>query len=57
VAEVELFGDRLHVVPRRRGDDLADVVSGLGEVEVSAVRPVEPSLEDVFIWRVGEGSG
>jgi ABC-2 type transport system ATP-binding protein len=57
VAEVELFGDRLHVVPRRRGDDLADVVSGLGEVEVSAVRPVEPSLEDVFIWRVGDGGG
>jgi ABC-2 type transport system ATP-binding protein len=57
VAEVQLFGDRLHVVPRRRGDGLADVVAGLEEVEVAAVRPVEPSLEDVFIWRVGDGSG
>jgi len=54
VAEVQLFGDRLHVVARRRGDDLADLVAGLEGVAVSAVRGVEPSLEDVFIWRVAE---
>jgi ABC-2 type transport system ATP-binding protein len=52
VEEVQLFGDRLHLVPRRRDDDLAEVLAGLEGVKVSAVRCVEPSLEDVFIWRV-----
>ncbi|HVP69582.1 MAG TPA: ABC transporter ATP-binding protein [Anaeromyxobacteraceae bacterium] len=54
VAEVQLFGDRLHVVPRRRDDRLADAVARLEGVTVSAVRTVEPSLEDVYIWRVAE---
>jgi len=60
VAEVQLFGDRLHVFPRDPGDGLADLVDRLAEghaVEVAARRSLEPSLEDVYIWRVaGDGS-
>jgi len=52
VAEVQLFGDRLHLFPRDPGDDLADVLANLSGVSVSAVHHVQPSLEDVFIWRV-----
>jgi ABC-2 type transport system ATP-binding protein len=52
VEEVQLFGDRLHLVPRRPGDDLGDVLDHLDGVRVSAVREVVPSLEDLFIWRV-----
>ena len=54
VEEVQLFGDRLHLVPRAPGDGLQDLLSGLEGVVVSAVRRVQPSLEDVFIWRVAE---
>jgi len=51
VEEVQTFGDRLHVLPRRQGDELADVLGALEGVAVSSVRATEPSLEDVFIWR------
>jgi ABC-2 type transport system ATP-binding protein len=50
--EVQLLGDRLHLVPRRREDDLSDLLAALEGVAVSSVRAVEPSLEDVYIWRV-----
>lgn len=52
VRSVRLFGDRLHVTPSRPGDDLADLWARMKGVEVSGVRLVEPSLEDVFIARV-----
>jgi len=52
VEEVQLFGDRLHVFPRVPEDALTDVLAGLSGVSVSTVRRVQPSLEDVFIWRV-----
>jgi hypothetical protein len=50
---VQLFGDRLHV----RADDPDDgpmVVDLLGSkgIEVTSVRPITPTLEDVFIERL-----
>jgi len=56
VEEVQPFGDRLHVLPRRRGDDLADLLGTLEGVAVASVRSAEPSLEDVFIWRIRSGA-
>lgn len=55
VEEVQLFGDRVHALPRRAGDDLRDVVDALRGVQVDAVREVLPSLEDVYIRRVEHG--
>ncbi len=52
VREVQLFGDRLHIVPAQRGDALDDLLSTLEGVKITAVRRVPPSLEDVFIRRV-----
>ncbi len=52
VLEVQLFGDRVHVSPRRRDDDLSDLLSGLEGIDVQSVRDVLPSLEDVYIDRV-----
>jgi ABC-2 type transport system ATP-binding protein len=54
VAEVQLFGDRVHAWPRRPDDDLREVVDGLEGVEVELVREVQPGLEDVYIRRVEE---
>ncbi|WP_242343352.1 ABC transporter ATP-binding protein [Anaeromyxobacter terrae] len=54
VAEVQLFGDRLHVVTRDPADGLEDLLARLPGVAVSAVRDVAPTLEDVFIRRIGE---
>lgn len=54
VGEVQVFGDRIHLFPRAPDDALTDLVAGLAGVSVSAVRRVQPSLEDVFIWRVAE---
>jgi ABC-2 type transport system ATP-binding protein len=54
VAEVQLFGDRLHAVPTAADDALTDLVDGLAGqgVQVHHQRPVVPSLEDVFITLV-----
>jgi ABC-2 type transport system ATP-binding protein len=52
VLEVQPFGDRLHVVPRSPGDDLADLLARLDGIAIASARFVDPSLEDVFIWRV-----
>jgi len=54
VAEVQLFGDRLHAVPAAEDDGLTDLVDGLAGqgVTIQHCRPVMPSLEDVFITLV-----
>lgn len=50
-ASVGLFGDRVHVAARdldgtaARGRDLLAAAS----IEVQSIRPIEPSLEDVFV--------
>jgi ABC-2 type transport system ATP-binding protein len=59
VAEVQLFGDRLHVVPRDADDDLDDLFDGLAAdgVELRHKREILPSLEDVFISMVARSEG
>jgi ABC-2 type transport system ATP-binding protein len=58
VSEVEAFGERLHVsvqAPRSRGaQEARRIAEALGAqgLEVRAARPIEPTLEDVFIARV-----
>jgi ABC-2 type transport system ATP-binding protein len=49
-ADVQLFGDRLHLRVRQAGqaEDVARRLSGSG-IEVTAVRQIVPTLEDVFI--------
>jgi ABC-2 type transport system ATP-binding protein len=51
VARVQLFGDRLHLTPRRAEDDLRDVgdILRAARINVHTQRVVMPSLEDVFI--------
>jgi hypothetical protein len=57
VTSVELFGERAHV--RIDGDGpnadvrLRDVLRSV-DIEVDSIRRVAPSLEDVFIARLGE---
>jgi ABC-2 type transport system ATP-binding protein len=57
VAGVELFGERAHVRLRpgsnTDGAGLEAALRALG-VEVSSVRPLTASLEDVFVARLGE---
>ena len=55
VGSVSLFGDRLHVVAedvRGAGDRVREVLSESG-IETSALRLVEPTLEDVFVTVLG----
>ncbi len=49
-----VFGDRLHVTVRDAGADAPQVEAALrdGGFSVRELRPVEPSLEDVFIMRI-----
>jgi ABC-2 type transport system ATP-binding protein len=60
VAEVEVFGERLHVALRVPPTDLAQHAERLATdlraagIEVEAARPTLPSLEDVFIQRLRE---
>ena len=51
--DVQLFGDRLHVRVHRVGEaaDLQRHLEGLG-IDVTAVRTILPTLEDVFIERL-----
>ena len=57
IADVESFGERLHVTLRGRGDAeaagrrLASALAAQG-VTVESVRAVPPTLEDVFISRI-----
>ena len=59
---VGLFGDRVHVVTRDGGATHEKIQAALAQagLDVAAIRPVEPSLEDVFVSviagrRRGEG--
>jgi ABC-2 type transport system ATP-binding protein len=58
-SSVGLFGDRVHVV----AEDLdaarrqAAEILRAAQVEASDFRPVEPTLEDVFVSVLGEGRG
>jgi ABC-2 type transport system ATP-binding protein len=51
VAAASLFGETLHVL-LKPGHDWDAVVASLPEARGVGARPVEPSLEDVFIHRV-----
>jgi ABC-2 type transport system ATP-binding protein len=63
VAEVEVFGERLHVALRVPPADLAHHAEHLAAdlraagLEVEAARPTLPSLEDVFIQRLRAAGG
>jgi ABC-2 type transport system ATP-binding protein len=51
VREVQVFGDRLHVVADTElpEAELHQRLAGSG-VALSAVRPVQPTMEDVFMY-------
>lgn len=53
---VGLFGDRLHVVTREpdRTAAEAEVALAQADIAVIGVRPIEPSLEDVFVSVLAE---
>jgi ABC-2 type transport system ATP-binding protein len=48
---VGLFGDRVHVVVADAAKAAGEIreVLGAGQLEVTGLRPIEPSLEDVFV--------
>ena len=55
-ATVGLFGDRLHVVcmePDRAAAESQAALASAG-LDVLGIRPIPPSLEDVFISILGE---
>jgi ABC-2 type transport system ATP-binding protein len=54
---VGLFGDRVHLVTREpdRDSERAQKIVGGAGMQVLGIRPIEPSLEDVFISVVSEG--
>ena len=54
---VGLFGDRVHLVTREPDPDserVQKILAGAG-MQVLGIRPIDPSLEDVFISVVAEG--
>jgi ABC-2 type transport system ATP-binding protein len=54
---VGLFGDRVHLVtrePEKDSEQVQKIIVGTG-MQVLGIRPIEPSLEDVFISVVAEG--
>jgi len=57
---VGLFGDRVHVVtqaPQRAAAEAEEILRGAG-LKISALRSIEPALEDVFVSVLaGEGGG
>lgn len=56
---VGLFGDRIHLVtrePERAAARARELLAGAG-VELRGLRPIEPSLEDVFVSVVGRQEG
>ena len=56
---VGLFGDRIHLVsssPEKDYQAIEGLIAGTG-LSGLAIRPVEPSLEDVFIAVLAEGPG
>jgi hypothetical protein len=61
VADVQLFGDRVHVrlagISQAQGADaVREALRGRGRSEPD-VRPIPASLEDVFIELIGRGQG
>jgi hypothetical protein len=64
VRDVQTFGERLHVAlpdvsPAEGGSIASTLHAGLeaSGVTVTSVRPIVPTLEDVFIARVQSGAG
>ena len=58
VESVQMFGERAHVRMRTDADgDVARLEAALRAegVDATSVRPLTPSLEDVFVARLGEG--
>jgi ABC-2 type transport system ATP-binding protein len=58
-ATVGLFGDRVHVAcdePGRVETEVADRLARAG-IGLSGIRPIEPSLEDVFVSVLGDKEG
>ncbi|MEX2609753.1 MAG: ABC transporter ATP-binding protein [Gemmatimonadota bacterium] len=53
VRRASLFGQAVHVVVDEAADGEALVRAALGSMEVDGVEVIRPSLEDVFIERVG----
>ncbi len=58
-SSVGLFGDRVHLVvdDPAKGQAMVDEVLHGGKVELMGMRPIEPSLEDVFVSVLGEERG
>ncbi len=58
VRRATVFGDRLHVTLRTGSQDAGGLLAALasGGVTVAGSNPVTPSMEDVFIALVAEGS-
>ena len=56
--QVGLFGDRVHLVCNDpvAAEQSARAVLQAGGVAISSLRPIEPSLEDVFIAVLGNGN-
>jgi ABC-2 type transport system ATP-binding protein len=56
VESVQLFGERAHVRMKTDAGSAARLEAALraGGVETTSVRPLTPSLEDVFVARLGE---
>ncbi|MFO7973414.1 MAG: ABC transporter ATP-binding protein [Candidatus Hydrogenedentota bacterium] len=54
--DVALFGDRVHIVTSSPEETSAEIETALREegIEVSSVREVVPSLEDVFVSVLGQ---
>jgi ABC-2 type transport system ATP-binding protein len=60
VDDAQVFGERVHVRLHDTADEAVErFIAALQGTPLAgaAVRPVPPSLEDVFIARLGEGSG
>ena len=60
IASAQVFGDRLHVWIDRgdaaAAESLLNAAAGAAGVTADSIRPIVPSLEDVFIARLGQGS-
>jgi ABC-2 type transport system ATP-binding protein len=60
VTGVQMFGERAHVLMDRADDKAADLLASRlaqAAVAVTSVRPLTPSLEDVFIARLHQLNG
>ncbi len=56
VADVEIMGDLLHVFVQDAAETLPILEQALnrGGVEVRALRPAPPSMEDIFLWFISQ---